>query len=137
MDTKITSYSRISDVLKCLEGVSDDNISIEICALIGYCENENNYFISFEDNIAQDPRNFFCISPAKYLKFKNSYQIIAIFHSHVFGDESLSMFDVKMAENCCVPFMIFSTNSRKFNFYEPQNKDYDVKLVSRFKENFL
>ena len=137
MDNKIASYSRISDILRCLESTADNHSSIEICALIGYSQEENLYYLSFENNISPDPRNFFCISPARYLKFKQSYKIIAIFHSHVSGDEKASPFDIKMAENCCVPFMIFSLNSRKFNFYEPQNKEYDVNLVSRFKENFL
>ena len=137
METKIISYSRISDVAKCLEISSDNHSAVEICILIGYSEEDNLYYLSYENNIAQDPRNFFCISPARYLKFKKSYKIIAIFHSHVYGDEKASIFDIKMAENCCVPFMIFSLNSRKFNFYEPQNKEYDVNLVSRFKENFL
>lgn len=137
MDTKTTSCSRISDVIKCLEITSDNHSAIEICAFIGYSEEENLYYLSFEKNISSDPRHFFCISPARYLKFKKSYKIIAIFHSHAYGDERASAFDIKMAENCCVPFMIFSLNSRKFNFYEPQNKEYDVNLVSRFKENFL
>jgi proteasome lid subunit RPN8/RPN11 len=137
METKIISYSRISDVAQCLKLSSDNHSAVEICILIGYSEEEKLYYLSYENNIASDPRNFFCISPARYLKFKQSYKIIAIFHSHVCGDEKASPFDIKMAENCCVPFMIFSLNSRKFNFYEPQNKEYDVNLVSRFKEKFL
>lgn len=137
MDTKTVSYNRVSDILECLKSSSDKNFFIEICAFIGYCSKENNYIISFEDNISSDPKNFFCISPAKYLKFKNTYEIIAVFHSHNVGDEEPSEFDIKMSENCCIPFMIFSINSRKFHFYEPQNQQYNVKLATRFKENFL
>ena len=133
MEDKIIS----STVLKITNFISDEsykNKSIEICGFIGYSSYLKKYVAQIEQNISLDPQNFFSISPAKYLNFKHSYDLIAIFHSHVVGDENPSEFDIKMSENCCTPFMIFSINSKKFYFYEPQNQEYDVKLVAGFKE---
>ena len=64
---------------------------------------------------------------------EEDYEIIAIYHSHVLGDEEESDFDVKMSENCCLPFLIFSLNTQKINIYEPQNSDSDVNILERIK----
>jgi len=58
---------------------------------------------------------------------------VAIFHSHIVGDESASEFDVKMSENCCQPFLIYSLNSKKINIYTPKNTEADVKILERIK----
>jgi proteasome lid subunit RPN8/RPN11 len=64
---------------------------------------------------------------------KKDYDLIAVFHSHVAGDESPSEFDIKMSESCCLSFIIYSINTNKFHVYEPKNKDYDVKTLERIK----
>jgi proteasome lid subunit RPN8/RPN11 len=133
MDDKFLNF-QISAVKDFLINKSNQNLYLEICGFIGYDLLQHKYIVQIEKNASSDPKNFFSISPAKYLAFKNSYKMIAVFHSHVIGDEKPSEFDIKMSENCCVPFSIFSINSQKFHFYEPQNKEYDVKLVSGFKE---
>lgn len=126
--------SRILAITDFIKNESCKNKSMEICGFIGYSEYDKKYIAKIEKNTASDPKNFFSINPIRYLYFKQDFNIIAIFHSHIIGDEMPSEFDIKMSENCCVPFMIFSINSNKFYFYEPQNKEYDVKVVSRFKE---
>jgi len=40
---------------------------------------------------------------------------------------------VKMAENCCQPFLIYSLNSKKINIYTPENTEADVKILERIK----
>lgn len=110
---------------------------LEICGFVGFNDVNQEYTAQVEKNIAQDPRNFFSISPVKYLNFKNDNKFIGIFHSHILGDENPSEFDIKMSEAACIPFIIFSLNSKKFSFYEPQNKEYDVNIVERFKKKLL
>jgi proteasome lid subunit RPN8/RPN11 len=116
---------------------SFDNMAQEICGFIGYDEESKMYLATIEKNESSDPKNYFIINPVNYLKFKNNYNIIGVFHSHIMGDETASEFDVKMSEMCCLPFIIFSTNTKKFNIYEPKNQEYDVKLLERVKAKLL
>ncbi len=124
----------VSKIKKFIQTHSDLNIAIEICGFIGFNQKQKKYIVQIEKNQATDPKNFFLISPLNYLKFKKNNKIVAIFHSHIIGDESLSEFDIKTSELICVPFVIFSTNTRNFSFYEPHNKEYDVNIIDKFKE---
>ena len=132
---KLNIQSKLIDEIKnfIIEN-SDANFHAEICGFVGYNEKIKKYIAQIEKNQAADPKNYFIISPLNYLKFKKENEIIAIFHSHVFGDETLSEFDIKTSELSCVPFLVFSINSRKFCFYEPKNKDYNVKIIEKFKK---
>ena len=105
----------------------------EICGFIGYDESSKKFVATIEKNQAVDPKSFFSINPVNYLKFKKDYSLIAVFHSHVAGDESPSEFDIKMSESCCLSFIIYSINTNKFYIYEPKNQDYDVKILERIK----
>lgn len=134
METIKINSNSINKIKQFIIDQSDTNFSQEICGFIGFDEQNKSYVAQLEKNQAADPRNFFIISPLSYLKFKNEYSIIGIFHSHIVGDESLSEFDIKTSEVSCVPFIVFSINSRKFCFYEPQNKEYNVKLINTFKK---
>ncbi len=59
--------------------------------------------------------------------------MIAVFHSHIRGDETESEFDVKMADNCCQPFLIYSLNTKKINIYTPKTIEADVNKLERIK----
>lgn len=133
MEDKITSKS-INAIKDFMANTAFKSPYVEVCGFVGFDENEEKYVVQFEKNIAQDPKNFFSISPVRYLNFKNENKFVGIFHSHVIGDENPSEFDIKMSEAACMPFIIFSLNSKKFSFYEPQNKEYDVNIVERFKK---
>ena len=106
----------------------------EVCGFIGWDSPE--YVATVERNDAADPKNFFAINPASYLMFANNNDMLAIFHSHIIGDENPSEFDIKMAEACCVPFIIYSLNTKKFHIYEPSECELDVKAFARLKEAF-
>lgn len=108
--------------------------SQEVCGFIGW--NSPEYVATVEQNDAVDPKNFFAINPASYLMFASDYDMLAIFHSHIVGDENPSEFDIKMAEACCVPFVIYSLNTKKFHIYEPSESELDVKAFARLKEIF-
>jgi len=108
----------------------------EVCGFLGFDEDDKQFVAQIEKNQASDPKSFFLIDPISFLKFKESYSIVAVFHSHVSGDENPSEFDIKMSEACCLPFMIFSINSKKFYIYEPKNKDYDVNILEMVKGKF-
>jgi proteasome lid subunit RPN8/RPN11 len=128
------SIIKIKDFIanKCFE-----NTNQEICGFVGYNEESKMYVATVEKNESSDPKNYFVINPASYLKFKNENSMLGVFHSHVAGDEAASEFDIKMSEVCCLPFIIFSINSKKFNIYEPKNQDYDVNLLERIKAKLI
>jgi proteasome lid subunit RPN8/RPN11 len=109
-------------------------VSQEVCGFIGWDRLE--YTATVEKNDAADPKNFFAINPASYLMFAQDNDMLAIFHSHIIGDEFPSEFDIKMAEACCVPFVIYSLNTKKFHIYEPSECELNVKAFARLKENF-
>lgn len=136
MEDKITSKS-INSIKDFIANTAYKSPYLEICGFVGFDKEQQEYIAQVEKNTAQDPKNFFSISPVRYLNFKSDNQIVGIFHSHVIGDENPSEFDIKMSESSCVPFIIFSLNSKKFCFYEPQNKEYDVNIVERFKKKLL
>jgi proteasome lid subunit RPN8/RPN11 len=136
MEHKISTKS-ISSIKNFIVNHSFNNSYVEICGFVGFDEKTDKYIATIEKNIAQDPRNFFAISPVKYLNFKKDYDMIGIFHSHIIGDENPSEFDIKMSDTCCLPFIIYSLNSKNFYFYEPHYKDYNVKTITRFKDKLL
>jgi proteasome lid subunit RPN8/RPN11 len=76
------------------------------------------------------------IDPLNYLLFKDKYDLLAIYHSHINTDAKPSEFDIKMSNNCCIPFLIYSIETKKFNLYEPQNLEIDVNTHNRFKEDY-
>jgi proteasome lid subunit RPN8/RPN11 len=134
MENNNIQSKSIDEIKNFIIKISDFNFHAEVCGFIGFSKKTKEYIAQVEKNQSADPKNYFIISPLNYLKFKKENEIIAIFHSHVFGDESLSEFDIKTSEVSCVPFLVFSINSRKFNFYEPQNKDYNLKIIEKFKK---
>tara|TARA_Y100001963_G_scaffold140539_1_gene207691 strand:- start:4058 stop:4453 length:396 start_codon:yes stop_codon:yes gene_type:complete len=126
------SSRRIIDILGKIKKISHKNPAQEICGLVG--TREGKYFVEKADNIAVDTKGFFCIDPVQYLLFKNDFNLLMCFHSHILGDENFSEFDIKMSENCCIPFLVYSLNTKKFNIYSPKTSESDVSIVERFKE---
>ena len=110
----------------------NEQVAQEVCGFIGW--DSAQYIATVEKNDAIDPKNFFAINPASYLMFAGDNDMLAIFHSHIAGDEMPSEFDIKMAEACCVPFVIYSLNTKKFHIYEPSESELDVKAFARLKE---
>ncbi len=120
-------------LLEYIKKLSHQNLRGEICGFLGYDYSGEQYIIQQEENISPNPSSLFIINPLNYLLFKDRYTMVAIFHSHIAGDESASEFDVKMAENCCQPFLIYSLNSKKINIYTPETTEADVKILERIK----
>ena len=47
--------------------------------------------------------------------------------------ETESEFDMKMSDNCCQPFLIYSLNTKKINIYTPKTIEADVNILERIK----
>ena len=116
-----------------IKEMSHEHFKQEICGFLGYDYEKKEFIVQKEENIAKDPRSHFLINPLSYLLFKDSYCMIAVFHSHIIGDETESEFDVKMSDNCCQPFLIYSLNTKKINIYTPKTIESDVNILERIK----
>tara|TARA_B100001063_G_C16699974_1_gene522025 strand:+ start:775 stop:1170 length:396 start_codon:yes stop_codon:yes gene_type:complete len=115
---------------------SESNPFMEVCGFLGFDDKIEGYVVQNLENIAEDPRNNFMLDPLEYLMFKEKFDMVAIYHSHINVDEQPSEFDVKMCNNCCIPFLIYSLETKKFNLYEPQNLETDVNIHNRFKDDY-
>tara|TARA_R110000824_G_scaffold146586_1_gene315593 strand:- start:5 stop:424 length:420 start_codon:yes stop_codon:yes gene_type:complete len=124
----------IQEILDYIKGVSHKNFKREICGFVGYAYEQEEYIAQHEENISPDPSSYFLINPLSYLLFKDKYEMVGIFHSHIIGDETESEFDVKMSDNCCQPFLIYSLNSKKINIYTPKTVEANVNILERIKE---
>jgi proteasome lid subunit RPN8/RPN11 len=120
--------------LKTIKKICESNEYIEICGFLGYDRSLDKYVVSQQDNISEDPSKYFMIDPIDYLLFKDKCEMVAVYHSHTEGSEQPSKFDIKMAESCCDPFLIYSLETKKIHIYEPKNMDLDVSILNRVKD---
>jgi len=123
------------DALTVIKNHCRSNSYTEVCGFIGYDQSSKKHIVQLEKNCSTDPKNFFAIDALKYLLFKQKYLFGAIFHSHIIGDEKPSEFDIKMSENCCIPFLVYGLNTDKFEIYQPKNIESDVKILKKIKTN--
>ena len=130
---EITRTKTAKEALTVIKKLAHKNFKREICGFLGFDADKREYLVQLEQNIAEDPSNFFLINPLSFLLFKDDYEMIGVFHSHIKGDEKESEFDVKMSENCCQPFIIYSLNSKKINIYTPKLLEVDVNILNRIK----
>ena len=110
------------------------NPYMEVCGFLGYDDKKKSYVVEPKKNISDNPRQYFMLDPVDYILFKDEYSLIAVYHSHIKGNEKPSEFDIKMSENCCDPFLIYSLNNKKVHIYEPQNMDLDVNRLEQVKD---
>lgn len=121
---------------KCLEKIkewSQKHHSIEVCGFMGYNEEGRKYIVTLEKNSSPQPDTYFVLDPLSFLVFKQQNEVIGIYHSHIVGDEKPSEFDIKMSENCCIPFWIYGLDTQKISVHEPIHKEYNVKVFKRAK----
>ena len=130
---KVHKFKTLKSAFREIENIGDQNPTIEACGFIGFDEQDQSFIVKQEDNSSPSPSEFFLIDPINYLLFKDKYEMVGVFHSHMIGDEQPSEFDIKMAENCCLPFLIYSLNTKKIHIYEPQKVECNVNILRRMK----
>lgn len=126
-------YKTLKAALNRIKKIAYESASVEVCGFLGLDEDEEFFIVKEESNSSPMPAQFFLINPLDYLLFKDKYELLGLFHSHIIGDEQPSDFDIKMAQNCCLPFLIYSLNTKKMHIYEPQIIEGDVNIVRRMK----
>ena len=131
MTKEIYTTKLQSEILKIISEWCESRLTFETCGFIG--EKDNVYTAMLCQNKSSDPRNFFSIDPLEYLFFIEEYNPVALFHSHIDGDENPSEQDIMMSENSCLPFFIYSLNTKNFHFYTPKKAKLDVSIIEKFK----
>ena len=126
-------FKTIRAAFRKMQEIAHQHPATEVCGFFGFDEEEELFVVRQEHNNSPSPAQFFMIDPINYLLFKDQYHLVGIFHSHIAGDEEPSEFDIKMAQNCCLPFLIYSLNTKKIHIYEPQKMECNVNIVRRMK----
>ena len=104
------------------------NPMIEICGFIGY--NGKDFVYRQMTNHNPQPNEYFSISPLDYLKFKNEFIFVAVFHSHIKTGCEPTDFDKTNSQNCALPFLVYSIPENKFHLHVPENSE---NLLQEFK----
>lgn len=131
MDNLIIRNKSFNKILDAIKNHFERYFTIECCGFIG--RKDKNYVVQFVNNRSPNPKEFFCVDPLDYLKFKNEYEFIALLHSHIISDESFSKMDVANAEATCLPSIVYSLTTKKFAIYEPKNHEVDVNTLNKVK----
>lgn len=76
-------------------------------------------------NIYEFPKNGFKICPHEFLKIKQTYEIICLYHSHPTCGCEFSQKDLTQAEELCLPICVYSLQDESFNIHFP--KSYKIK----------
>jgi len=131
MEKEYFKSKNAKSILKKIQEWSDSYLNQEVCGFIGKSENKYTAFLC--ENKSSEPEHSFTIDPMEYYLFLKDYSPIAVWHSHVYGDEEESEKDVLMSENSCLPFFIYSLNTKKMNFYTPLKSSVEESELKKFK----
>ena len=104
----------------------------EVCGFIILKDDE--FDILEVENMAEDKESEFYISAKSFLYARENNQLVAVFHSHPNGNEEPSEYDKNCSEATCIPFVIFSNQTRKFSAYIPEFLDVDEEIIKKLKD---
>jgi proteasome lid subunit RPN8/RPN11 len=127
------NFKKHHDAINKIKELCHARNSIETCGFLGFNEEDQTYIVQHEENCSPEPSLYFEINAFNYLSFKETYQTICVFHSHIVGDSSPSEFDIKMSENCCLPFLIYSLGGDSLSLYQPKNCDSNLEYLNKIK----
>lgn len=93
----------------------------EVC---GFIVNDNGIVKIYPiENKSTDKEVYFVIPAKEYLYVEKKFEILGVYHSHIFGNSEPSEMDKKMSEATCYPFVIYSKEDKNFNIYCPALSD--------------
>ena len=103
----------------------------EVCGFV--CCNDGDIWFEEAINRSHDDDQFI-ISPMDFLCKKLEGNLLAIFHSHVEGDEKPSSQDIISCKNTMIPFVIFSTETEKFFLFDHKDFEVDENCVNQLRK---
>lgn len=123
------------NLISCLDFFKKESHSkpgIEVVGFLGI--KDGKPVAKMVKNRAPDPKNYFAVDPMETLLFKSEHEFLAIFHSHIYGDEEASEWDKATSENCCISFLIYSLCSEKYSLYVPEDVEASHDNLNALKE---
>lgn len=94
---------------------AESNSTEEVCAFIVKDDNDI-IFLHPVANRHPQPKCNFLINPLDYLKIKNKYIILALFHSHN-GSAEFSKADLHYHKYHNIDMVIYDLKTKSFNFF--------------------
>ena len=74
------------------------------------------------ENIYQFPQKGFKVCPHEFLKIKQKYEIVCMYHSHPIGPAKFSQKDLDQAAELCLPICVYSVQEQDFNIFFPEDQ---------------
>ena len=99
-------------LLEKIERYSLNKPEEESCGII--LKNKNNLIFKPCENLAVDKKMAFYIDPFIMINESPLY----IFHSHPISSSKPSVLDMKISDELCIPFLIYSIKDKDFFLYE-------------------
>ena len=96
------------------------NTNEECCGFI-VLDNVKQLIIIPCENIYDFPEDGFRVCPHEFLKIKQKYEIVCLYHSHPRGDSAFSKKDLDQAEELSLPICVYSLQDKSFNIHFPKS----------------
>tara|TARA_A100000171_G_scaffold1430_1_gene1620 strand:+ start:4555 stop:4926 length:372 start_codon:yes stop_codon:yes gene_type:complete len=109
------------------------NLKQEICGFVVF--KDGDFDILECENKSDIPDKEFYIPSKDFLYAKKNYDLVAVYHSHINSEEKPSDFDEKMSDLVCLPFVIYSHKTQKFDHHKPEFLDCDLNKFQKLIEN--
>jgi proteasome lid subunit RPN8/RPN11 len=87
-------------------------------------------------NIAVYENDVFEIHPLEILRHIRSGKLAAIYHTHPQTEEKESKFDKFNCENSCIPYVIYSKQTNKFNLLVPRKPHVKKENLELLKKHY-
>ena len=87
-------------------------------------------------NIASYQDEIFEIHPLEIMRKIISGKLAAIYHTHPTFGEQESKFDRFNCENSCVPYLIYSKETQKFNLIVPRKPHVNKEFIEILRKNY-
>jgi proteasome lid subunit RPN8/RPN11 len=87
-------------------------------------------------NISMYEEDIFEIHPLETFKYIQSGKLAAIYHTHPECNEDESQFDLFNCENSCIPYLIYSKKTDKFNLIIPKTPHVKKEYIEILKKYY-
>jgi proteasome lid subunit RPN8/RPN11 len=108
--------------------------NLEVCGFITVEDGELK--VQPAQNIANYSDDIFEIHPLEILRQIRSGKLAAIYHTHPATGEEESKFDKFNCENSCIPYVIYSKQSQKFNLLVPKKPHVKSEFIEILRKQY-
>jgi proteasome lid subunit RPN8/RPN11 len=107
---------------------------LEVCGFV-FVEN-GDLKTEAAKNIAVYENDIFEIHPLEILRQIRSGKLAAIYHTHPTSTEQESTFDRFNCENSCIPYVIYSKETKNFNLLIPKKPHVKQDYIDILKKKY-